>query len=257
MATNLPSLTSLFIFFISILTTKSQKFTCKTTSCETFGLPIQFPFSLNQSNQTNLCTYPGFELTCSNTTTTFFSEPLLTLSNSEQFVVKRISLKDQTIWVNDPKCLPKHFMFDHHDNNFMLNLKDSPFRLGDYYTFVNFSFLTCPSNSTFLSMVPPISCLNLSTNEKNKNMNYSVVAMMSDAVFATPWVSLCEFISSALIPIEEEGNNWLFWSDYYSDIPLEWDSPDCGNCEARGGRCGLVAEHTLISVACYDLPKQG
>jgi hypothetical protein len=141
MATNLPSLTSLFIFFISILTTKSQKFTCKTTSCETFGLPIQFPFSLKQSNQTNLCTYPGFELTCSNTTTTFFSEPLLTLSNSEQFVVKRISLKDRTIWVNDPKCLPKHFMFDHHDNNFMLNLKDSPFRLGDYYTFVNFSFL--------------------------------------------------------------------------------------------------------------------
>jgi hypothetical protein len=149
-------------------------------------------------------------------------------------------------------------MFDHHhDNNFMLNLKDSPFRLGDYYTFVNFSFLTCPSNSTVLSMVPPIRCLNLSTNEKDKNMNYSVVAMMSDAVFATPCVSLCEFISSALIPIEEEGNNWLFWSDYYSDIPLEWDSPDCGNCVARGGRCGLVGEHTLISVDCYDLPKQG
>lgn len=256
----LPYLISLFIL-VSLLphrTTKGEEFfTCeRTTSCETYGLPIRFPFSLNQSNQTNLCSYPGFDLTCTNTTTTTFSEPLLTLPNSESFVVKRISFVDQVVWVNDPNiCFPKRFMFD--QNNFMLNLKDSPFRLSDYYTFVNFSFLNCPSNSTVINLVPPISCLNLSSISSinnDKNMNYSIVAMMSDPPFATPWTSLCEFISSALIPVEE--TNWLFWTDYYSNIPLQWDDPDCGNCEARGGRCGLVGDDAL-RLACYDLPTQG
>ncbi|XP_024629458.1 putative RING-H2 finger protein ATL21B isoform X2 [Medicago truncatula] len=127
----LPYLISLFIL-VSLLphrTTKGEEFfTCeRTASCETYGLPIRFPFSLNQSNQTNLCSYPGFDLTCTNTTTTTFSEPLLTLPNSESFVVKRISFVDQVVWVNDPNiCFPKRFMFD--QNNFMLNLKDSPFR---------------------------------------------------------------------------------------------------------------------------------
>jgi len=57
-----------------------------------------------------------------------------------------------------------------------------------------------------------------------------------------------------LIPVKE--TNWLFWIDYYSNIPLQWDDPDCGNCEARGGRCGLVGDDAL-RLACYDLPTQG
>lgn len=243
----LPSLISLFIL---ISTTKSDKFTHETTSCETFGLPIRFPFSLNQLNQTNiLYSYPGFELSCSNRTTTTFSEPLLTLPKSVDFVVKRISYVDQTIWVNDPeKCLPKRFMFDH-NNSFMLNLKDSPFRLSDYYTFVNFTFLNCPSNSIVSSIVPPISCLNY-----DNNVNNSVVAMMSDPPFGTPWRSSCEYISSAYIPVKD--TNWLFWSDYDSNIPLQWDNPDCRNCEARGGRCGFLADYSF-RISCFDLPTQG
>ncbi|CAL5214955.1 unnamed protein product [Lathyrus oleraceus] len=232
--TTFPYLISLIIILVSLCKTKSEDFTCGTTSCGTFGLPIRFPFSTNQPNQTNLCSYPGFELTCSNTTTTtIFSEPLLTLPNSETFAVKHISFIDQTVWVNDPnKCLPKHFMFHHH-HDFMLNLKDSPFRLSDYYSFVNVSFLKCPSNSSLSSMVPPMSCLNL---------DYPVVAMRSDPPFGTPWV-LCEFITSAMVPVED--TNGLFWNDYYSNIPLQWDNPDCGACEERGGRCGLVGEDVV------------
>ncbi|KAI5383430.1 RING-H2 finger protein ATL20 [Lathyrus oleraceus] len=243
--TTFPYLISLIIILVSLCKTKSEDFTCGTTSCGTFGLPIRFPFSTNQPNQTNLCSYPGFELTCSNTsTTTIFSEPLLTLPNSETFAVKHISFIDQTVWVNDPnKCLPKHFMFHHH-HDFMLNLKDSPFRLSDYYSFVNVSFLKCPSNSSLSSMVPPMSCLNL---------DYPVVAMRSDPPFGTPWI-LCEFITSAMVPVED--TNGLFWNDYYSNIPLQWDNPDCGACEERGGRCGLVGEDVL-RLACYGLPAQG
>ncbi|KAL5052847.1 hypothetical protein RYX36_033529, partial [Vicia faba] len=232
------------IILVSLCKTKSEDFTCGTSSCETFGLQIRFPFSTNQPNQTNLCSYPGFELTCSNTTT--LSEPLLTLPNSETFVVKHISFIDQTVWVNDPnKCLPKRFMSDKH-HGFMSNLKDSPFRLSDYYTFVNVSFLKCPSNSTVSSMLRPISCLNL---------DYPVVAMRSDETpFATPWVALCEFITSAMVPVED--SNWLFWNGYYSNIALQWDNPDCGSCEERGGTCGLVEEDRL-RLACYELRTRG
>ncbi|CAI8583186.1 unnamed protein product [Vicia faba] len=228
------------IILVSLCKTQSEDSTCGTSSCETFGLQIRFPFSTNQPNQTNLCSYPGFELTCSNTTT--LSEPLLTLPNSETFVVKHISFIDQTVWVNDPnKCLPKRFMSDKH-HGFMSNLKDSPFRLSDYYTFVNVSFLKCPSNSTVSSMLRPISCLNL---------DYPVVAMRSDETpFATPWVALCEFITSAMVPVED--TNWLFWNGYYSNIALQWDNPDCGSCEERGGTCGLVEEDRL-RLACYEL----
>lgn len=93
-------------------------------------------------------------------------------------------------------------------------------------------------------MVPPMSCLNL---------DYPVVAMRSDPPFGTPWV-LCEFITSAMVPVED--TNGLFWNDYYSNIPLQWDNPDCGACEERGGRCGLVGEDVL-RLACYGLPAQG
>lgn len=75
-----------------------------------------------------------------------------------------------------------------------------------------------------------------------------------DTPFATPWTALCEFITSAMVPVED--TNWLLWKDYYSNIPLQWDNPDCGSCEERGGTCGLVGEDVL-RLACYDLPKQG
>ncbi|GAU32605.1 hypothetical protein TSUD_71530 [Trifolium subterraneum] len=80
--------------------------------------------------------------------------------------------------------------------------------------------------------------------------------MLSDTLSGAPWKApspLCEFISSAMIPVHVEDNS-LFWRDYYSDIRLQWDHPDCRYCEYRGGRCGLAGVHDLISVACYDLP---
>lgn len=219
---------------------------CKTTSCES-SVSIQFPFRLKEANQSYMCGYPGFELTCSKKK---LSEPLLTLPESGDFVVKRISLEDQMVWVNDPdKCLPQRFMDNHG-----LNLRGSPFRLSDYYTLVDFSFLKCPSNSTLSSIVRPISCLKLNNGDDN-NVNYSVVAMMSNPPFATPWSSSCEFISTASIPVEED-TTWLFWADYHSDIPLRWENPDCGTCEERGGRCGFLAD-SLFQVSCFDLPTQG
>ncbi|KAJ1405924.1 Wall-associated receptor kinase, galacturonan-binding domain [Sesbania bispinosa] len=245
---NLPS----FLFFSILMAqsiTTSAEFNCAITSCENGGLPIQFPFSLRQANQGYLCGYPGFDLSCTNTNnSTTLSEPLLTLPESGDFVVKLISLQDQKVWINDPdNCLPKRIMRDRG-----LNLKGSPFQFSDYYTLVNFSFLSCPSNLTSSSLVQPITCLNSSSY--HNNLSYSVVAIMSDPPFPTPWTSSCLFISSASIPVQY--TPWLFWTDYYADIPLKWDYPGCGSCVARGGRCGFLGD-PAFDVTCYDLPTQG
>ncbi|XP_061361026.1 putative RING-H2 finger protein ATL21A [Gastrolobium bilobum] len=251
----MATLLSFFLMFILVLLAHprtSAGFICESTSCEIGGLPIQFPFWLRQANQSQLCGYPGgFELSCSNSTN---GQPLITLPEAGDFVVKLFSLENQKIWINDPEeCLPSRFMHNHG-----LNLEVSPFRLSDYYTIVDYSFLNCPSNLTSSLLVQPISCLNLSSNNKNNNnnnhhLNYSVVAVLSDPPFSTPWTSSCDLISTASIPVSDMVS--LFWVDYYSDIQLEWDNPNCGSCEARGGRCGFLGDPPF-NVACYDLPNQ-
>ncbi|KAK7358521.1 hypothetical protein VNO77_00453 [Canavalia gladiata] len=243
-----------FIFSSILLlvghTTTRAEFTCESTFCESGGLPIQFPFWMRVTNQSYRCGYPGFELSCSKSTNNL-TQPLLTLPESGDFVVKLISLESQMVWINDPdQCLPKRIMRDHG-----LNLEGSPFRLSDYYTFLEFQFLNCPSNLTSSDLVQPIGCLNLSSNDSNLS-NYSVVAMKSNPPFPTPWTSSCHLISTASVPIAASDTPWLFWSDYYSDIQLQWDIPNCGSCEARGGRCGLLGDPNF-DIACYDLPTQG
>ncbi|XP_057421223.1 putative RING-H2 finger protein ATL21A [Lotus japonicus] len=248
--TTLPSFFSLFTFTILILSATSEtEPLCKTTSCEPVGLPIQFPFSLRNSNQSLRCGSPGFELSCTNTRSQ--SQPLITLPESGDFVVKLISLVEQRIWINDPdNCLPQRIMRDRG-----LNLEGSPFRISDYYTLVDFSFFNCPSNITSSPFVDPITCLNSSSvyNSSDGNGNYSVVAMMTDPPFPTAWVSSCDLITTAKIPVDNMP--WLFWTDYNSDIPLQWDNPDCRSCEARGGRCGFRDEHD-VRVSCDGLPSQ-
>lgn len=254
MATS-PSFIFIFLVFVAAqhttIITTSAEFICDSTSCsESGGVSIRFPFSLREANQSHLCGYPGFELTCSisktTTTSLVISEPLLTLPESGDLVVKQISLENQRVWVNDPdECLPKRLMRDHG-----FNLKGSPFRISDYYMLVDFNFLNCPSNLTNFALVRPISCLNFSSGDGD----YSVVVTMSDPPFPTPWNSSCRLISSASIPVQDMPS--LFWTDYYSDIPLQWDNPDCATCESRGGRCGFLGD-PAFHVACYDLPTQG
>ncbi|KAL1364292.1 putative RING-H2 finger protein ATL21A [Arachis hypogaea] len=246
MATVPPCILFLFLVARTSIGIAKAQFYCESISCGKGGVSIEFPFYLKES-QIPGCGYPGFELSCANTTT----EPLLTLpAEPGHFTVKLISLEDQQVWINDPQeCLPKRLMRDRG-----LNLQRSPFQLSSAYSHVNYTFLRCPSNLTALSMVQPIPCLNSGFNSSSKS---SVVAILSNPPFPTPWTSPCHVISWAMIPVA--GFPWLFWTDYYSDIKLEWDNPNCGSCEARGGRCGFVGptlRDTAFHVGCYDLPTQ-
>ncbi|MED6132012.1 hypothetical protein PIB30_015376 [Stylosanthes scabra] len=242
MATVPPCLLFLYLVVLTItIDIARAQFYCESTSCDTGGVSIDFPF-YRRENQIPGCGYPGFELSCANNT-----EPLLSLpAEPGDFTVKLISLEDQQVWINDPQqCLPKRMMRERG-----LNLRGSPFQIASDYSLVNYTFFRCPSNLTALSMVPPITCLN--------SRNYSmVVAILSDPPFPTPWTTPCHVISWAMIPVA--GVPWLFWTDYDSDIKLEWDNPNCRSCEARGGRCGFVGpmlRDTAFRVGCYDLPTQ-
>ncbi|XP_027343190.1 putative RING-H2 finger protein ATL21A [Abrus precatorius] len=245
----MATLPILIPLFLLLLVTASADLTCKSTSCESGGISIEFPFWLEETRQSLGCGYPGFQLWCSKDTNLSLRKPFITLPQSGDFVVKLISLEEQKIWINDPhQCLPNRIL---RDRGF--NLQGSPFRLSDYYTYVDFKFLNCPSNLTSSDLGQPISCL---TSNDTNLVNYSVVAVLSDPPFSTPWTSSCQLISTASIPVAVPNTPWLFWTDYYSDIQLQWDIPNCGSCEARGGRCRLLGDSDF-SVACYDLPSQG
>ncbi|KAK7318105.1 hypothetical protein RJT34_02803 [Clitoria ternatea] len=240
---------NLFLSFLSLLfffLCTTAEFTCESTSCNNAGISIQFPFWLRLSNQSYRCGFPGFELSC--TQNTSISQPILSLPESGNFLVKLISFEAQRVWINDPEgCLPKRIMRDHG-----FNLQGSPFRLSNYFTYVDFNFLNCPSNFTSSGLVQPVTCLDSEFNANNNS--YSVVAVVANPSFPTPWTNSCDFISRASIPVSVPNTPWLFWMDYYTDIQLQWDTPSCGNCVARGGRCALTGDPNF-NVACYDPPS--
>ncbi|KAF7828138.1 putative RING-H2 finger protein ATL21A [Senna tora] len=221
-------------------TSQAQAQLCQTTSCG--QLSIDFPFQLVQSNnQSARCGYPGFELSCTNHT-----QALLSLPSWSDVVVTSISLENQQVWINDPNgCLPKRFI----DTNF--SLQGSPFQLGDYYNLLNYSFYNCPSNLTTSTMLglDPISCLSSSND-----VNNSVIAVLSDPPFSIPWISSCRFVDYAFVPVPFTDR--VFWRSFDTDIMLQWDQPDCGDCVARGGRCGFSSDTSARSIGCYDLPTQ-
>lgn len=229
-----------FCFFLSLslilialhCVTRTTAQLCSITSCG--ELSIDFPFRLKEANQRRFCGYPGFELSCNNK-----SQALLSLPYSGDFVVTRISLEDQRVWINDPDgCLPRRLLA-----NLTPESDNSPFQFGDSYNLVNYSFLNCPSNVTTSSFpLPPISCLGSSNDT-----NHSVYAVMTDSPFTMSWTSSCELISYAKIPVAFGS----FWTDYGADIQLQWDNPNCGYCEAQGGRCGFAFGNSGPYVACY------
>ncbi|RHN77797.1 putative wall-associated receptor kinase, galacturonan-binding domain-containing protein [Medicago truncatula] len=110
--------------------------------CGPHGPPIRFPFRFKDREEKYGCSYPGFELTCSDTRKTLIELP--THSGPIQLEVKRIFYDDQELWISDPEnCLPKQLLK-------LLHSQISPFQLfarsdsNNSYTFMDCSSLTCP-----------------------------------------------------------------------------------------------------------------
>ncbi|XP_054825567.1 putative RING-H2 finger protein ATL21A isoform X2 [Prosopis cineraria] len=227
-----------FLFLFVHYPTATSFHVCETY-CAVNETPIQFPFQLvrDEANQSSRCGYPGFELSCNK------SRTMLHLPHSGDFLVDSISYEDQKLWIRDPDdCLPRRFL----NNDF--NLTDSRFQLTNDYSLLNFTFFKCSSNVTQQYPLRPISCLS-----SDLDQNHSVVAVLSDPRFSTLSEEQCEVISSASIPYSFTSG--LYWMNLNDDIVLQWNTPNCGDCMAKKGRCEFL-RGTGLEIACY-LPHQG
>ncbi|KAK4262897.1 hypothetical protein QN277_028392 [Acacia crassicarpa] len=229
----------IFVFFLLlflIYPTASSSNICET-SCDMDVTPIQFPFQLvgdneaNQINRTSRCGYPGFELSCNEGRT------MIHLPHSGNFLVDTISYDNQKLWIRDPEnCLPKRFL----NNSF--NLKGSIFQLSGDYILMDFTFYNCSSKVTLPYPLPPVPCLS-----SDHNPNFSVVAVWSGPQIA-PFVAQCDPISSASLPYSV--TNGPYWMNLNDEIGLQWNTPSCGDCVAKQGRCDFLTD-TGLEVACY------
>ncbi|XVF73033.1 hypothetical protein PTKIN_Ptkin12aG0169000 [Pterospermum kingtungense] len=211
---------------------ENQAEPCSIAKCGKNEIPIRFPFTL-QGKQPENCGYPGFNLGCKS-----LSNIVLKLPYSGEFFVRDINYLNQQISVYDPdNCLPKRLL--------SFNLSGSPF-VSSFHQ--NFTFLNCPTQVT-KSRFTTIDCLSNSTN--------SVLATSSMSLSNSVALSSCQIITTLPIPVSWPAQyNEAFSAELDGDLQLTWYSPQCGDCEAEGGICGLKSNGSEETV-CSHLPKSG
>ncbi|KAM1237355.1 hypothetical protein ACFX13_039087 [Malus domestica] len=152
-----PYIVFLFFPFLPQTATKTTTFCGSTCNC----LLVRFPFQLKNNQATsNICEYPGFDLSCKDQNRT-----VLTLPTSGEFIVQNIDYMDQILSINDPNnCLPKRFL-------------EHQISLGD--------------NS-------PFSNLNLGSPTNYTGEGYKVIAHRTP--FPPVLLQNCSVVSTALIP---------------------------------------------------------
>ncbi|AES93943.1 putative RING-H2 finger protein ATL21A [Medicago truncatula] len=200
---------------------------------------FEFPFQLRKENQINnaqsdRCVYPGFEVVCKN------KQPLITLSNGREFVVKHIYRERQRILVKDLNdCPPRRFI-----QNIDIDIDDdSPFQLDKSYEndhYENVIFLNCTNNveKEPFDDLPNIPCLS--------SGSYTIVYTI-ESPLTNLWNSSCSKIGFAKVPVTNNSGEPMVILN--SDILLRWNTPLC-KCEADQS-CGFLAD-TGLSVTCYD-----
>lgn len=195
---------------------------CTNSACYPNEPTIRFPFRL-QGVQPEECGYPGFHLTCDRTIP-ITSLQLQNASPPQTFSVQAIDYASQEIWLNDPgNCLPQRLL--------TLNLSGSPFAGGSYQDFTLFNCSTDYKLHDF----NPIACLS--------GAAHNIVATSSERAVRI-LASSCSLVSTIPVPVHLPYYEQVWSSDLSEDIRLTWDSPQCGKCESRGGRCGLKSNST-------------
>ncbi|TKY74109.1 putative RING-H2 finger protein ATL21A [Spatholobus suberectus] len=207
--------------------------TCLDSVCHLKEPVIRFPFHV-EGKHAEACGYPGFTVSCSEN-----GQTLLNLPNWGELKIQGINYAEQQLWVNDPNnCLPKRLL--------SLNLSASPF---DAVYHQEFAFFNCSFNLEYLSRrYRPINCLSHSSE-------YVVFATPSPTAFGR-FSSVCDFVETVKVPVQSPFYDHVLSSDLSDDLRLSWDSPPCGRCESRGGRCGFKSNETF-ELDCSRVPSKG
>ncbi|KAF9669069.1 hypothetical protein SADUNF_Sadunf14G0069400 [Salix dunnii] len=200
---------------------------CPISACSVGEVPVRFPFRL-EGNQPRDCGYPGFDLSCNNSSTT-----VLKLPHSGGFLVRDIDYLTQQIQLSDSgNCLPKRLL--------QLNLSDSPFSAVFHQ---NYTFLSCPTQLV-MSRFTIIDCLSNSTISVLATSSTSLVKALS------AW---CDVIRTLIIPVSRPAQyNEGLSSKLSEDLLLTWLSPDCHQCETQGGTCGFNGNASQEILCSYN-----
>lgn len=198
--------------------------------CQVNGPMVRFPFRLIK--QPERCGYPGYDLSCNNTTKT-----VIRLPSSGEFIVLGIDYLSQTLMINEPdpdSCLPGRFL----DKSFSL--------VGSPFDEKEFTFFNCSSDDqipTTVSGLRTVDCLS--------GANFTVVAVPAYYKYNMPTaLSSCSEINTVSVPAL-----WPVWSDLAQGVTLKWNVPDCTSCEERGGFCGFKnGESRDMLTGCANLP---
>ncbi|KAM7273344.1 hypothetical protein ACFE04_028008 [Oxalis oulophora] len=218
-------------FFISYFFIVTSTNTCRGDVCLNGEQLIHFPFRI-KNRQPKSCGYPGFDLSCNPDA----NQTLLNLPFSGNFRVQGIDYGAQEIWLNDPNnCLPRRVL--------SLNLSDSPFR-ALYYQ--NFSFFNC-SLDYLKYRLNPIACLSSDTFTVFATSSKRVTRLLS---------SSCKLVVAMEVPVEWPFYEQVMSTDFSGDLRLTWSDPECGKCEAKGGRCGFESSSSH-KIVCSSVPSLG
>ncbi|KAA8528235.1 hypothetical protein F0562_035514 [Nyssa sinensis] len=205
---------------------------CSPSTCGGTRPDVRFPFRL-RDRQNDRCGYPRFDLSCNNQNRTVINLPS---SSGGDFIVKRIIYASQSIFINDPDCLPKRIL--------SLNFSGSPFKSAYPRSF---TFLNCTSLEPILYPAAPISCLS--------GENYTVLAVDSNNPLRQSMPPSCRIISTVSVPVQRFFYEYGYM-DLSEDIHLTWDDPNCGGCVAEGGTCGFKSD-TGTKYGCFKRPSRG
>ncbi|KAJ6874670.1 hypothetical protein NC652_034389 [Populus alba x Populus x berolinensis] len=197
---------------------------CPEASCKKDGPAIRFPFMLKEKQPDN-CSYPGFELSCTDR-----GETLLQLPNSVKLYVNKIDYASQLLVASDPhNCLPGQL------RNF--SLSTSPFQFGDMEQ-DDYSFFNCTSWKGDTSR--QLACLS--------GPGYDIFAYYSSSSIGYSDLTSCtKMYNLSSIPWE------ILWQN--NILRLNWSRPECGLCEARGKFCRRKNNSAGLETECYDKPK--
>ncbi|KAM6557707.1 hypothetical protein CsatB_004726 [Cannabis sativa] len=240
------------LIIMNFTTTVAQ--ICNRNNCiSPTELTVKFPFQISDQNHyPTRCGYPGFDLSCRNTTTTTTgagADAIISLPAGD-FAVREIVYGSQVLTIDDPdNCLPKRFL----DTKF--SVSGTPFRVRNLGSFTFFNCSPEPVTGAGAG-VKPLAVPCLSGN------GYTVAAVPTE-IFATEFLStppaFCRVVSTAvMVPVTASEKWWEEeWGFYLrSYVGLTWQEPNCGECEKRGGDCGFVSSSNDLEIGCFNLPNK-
>ncbi|KAF7148840.1 hypothetical protein RHSIM_Rhsim03G0205300 [Rhododendron simsii] len=225
---------SIFIVLLFLLHLSTAQDDCTPKTCSKHGPMIRFPFCLKDSQPPH-CGYPGFDLSCSPTT----SATLLNLPFSVQVLVTNIDYKSQLIHIKDPNsCLPQQLQ--------NLNLSTIPFQFAD--SVYNFSLFSCPSTRPVESFEGPWWSTRAACLSGDGHEVYVESSGMS-IYYPTQLISCRKMYNVWSVPYEA--------FEQIADLQLKWPQRVCGKCEAEGMFCGFMSNSTSDEFHCFNPSKKG